>query len=210
MPFLDGEIQAAVLEFWGARKTGTQSGRHDKAFLELVANELTTLGWPAQIRQQSVIPGHFRRAKAWDIVCRDTRGLPRICIEFKSQVDSYGNNENNRYEEALGSGLDIRAHYGSEAALGFFLVICDEPATRSVTKARLTELDPVFQNTSHIDRRLIFAERIVQYRLSDARLYDAACVLLVGRDGAVGHPDNSDLWLTNFPDKLVRAAGSRD
>jgi len=210
MPFSDEEIQATVRDFWGARETGTQSGRHDKAFLELVANELTTLGWPAQIRQQSVVAGHFRVAKAWDIVCRDMHRRPRICIEFKSQVDSYGNNENNRYEEALGSGLDIRARYGGEAVLGFFLVICDEPATRSITRPRVTELDPVFENTSHIDRRIIFAERIVQYQLLEARLYDAACVLLVGRDGSVGHPENPELWLTNFPDKLARAAGPRE
>ena len=149
-------------------------------------------------------------AKSWDIVCRDPRGHPRICIEFKSQVGSYGNNENNRYEEALGSGLDVRAHYGREAVLGFFLVICDEPATRSITKKRLEEMDPVFSQTSHIDRRIIFAERIVQYQLLEAPLYDAACVLLVRRDGTVEHPENSDLWLVNFPDKLVRAAGLRE
>ncbi len=110
-------------------------------------------------------------------------GHPRICIEFKSQVDSYGNNENNRYEEALGSGLDLRARFGSTAILGFFLVICDEPKTRSITKRRVADPDPVFVNTSHIDRRLIFAERIVQYQLTEAPLYDAACVLLVRRDG---------------------------
>src|SRR3989442_6891203 len=125
MPFSDEEIRAAVRDFWGARETGTQSGRHDRAFLELVANELTELGWPAQIRQQSVVAGHFRVAKAWDIVCRDRNGHPRICIEFKSQVDSYGNNENNRYEEALGSGLDVRAHYG---------VPCQESETVSGVK----------------------------------------------------------------------------
>lgn len=209
MPFSDEEIEAAVRDFWGSRQTGTQSGRHDRAFLELVSSELSQLGWPAQIRQQSTVPGHFRVAKSWDIVCRDSRGHPRICIEFKSQVDSYGNNENNRYEEALGSGLDIRARYGGEATLGFFLVICDEAATRSVTRSRITDIDPAFENTSHIDRRIIFAERIVGYQLTEARLYDAACVLLVGRDGTVKHPENPDLWLVNFPDKLVRAAGSR-
>ena len=198
MPFSDEEIRAAVRDFWGARETGTQSGRHDRAFLELVANELTELGWPAQIRQQSVVAGHFRVAKAWDIVCRDRNGHPRICTEFKSQVDSYGNNENNRYEEALGSGLDVRAHYGRQAVLGFFLVICDEPATRSITKMRLEEIDPAFAQTSHIDRRIIFAERIVQFQVSESRLYDAACVLLVRRDGSVEHPENSDLWLGQF------------
>jgi hypothetical protein len=158
----------------------------------------------------STVAGHFRAAKSWDIVCRDSKGIPRICVEFKSQVDSYGNNENNRYEEALGSGLDVRARYGEHAALGFLLIFCDEEATRRPTRDRLPQLDPTFQNTSHIERRIVFAQRIVEYELKNRALYDAAAVLLVRRDGTVEHPANTDLWIANFPDKLVRAAGPRD
>lgn len=214
MPFSDSEIENAVAEFWGARESGTQSAKHDKAFLSLVANELEALGWPAHVAQGfsdplAIVGGHFRAAKAWDIVCRDSKGEPRICVEFKSQVDSYGNNENNRYEEALGSGLDVRARYGSEAALGFFLVICDEEATRRITRDRLPDLDDIFKGTSHLDRRMIFAERIVEWELQQRPLYDAAAVLMVTRDGAFTHPRNPALWITGFPDKLARAAGTR-
>jgi hypothetical protein len=215
MPFSDSDIAAAAREFWAARESGTQSARHDKPFLKLIADELEHLGWPAHISgyfadPAAIVAGHFRMAKSWDIVCRDSDGQPRICIEFKSQVDSYGNNENNRYEEALGSGLDIRARYGADASLGFFLVICDEPATRRITtKARLPDLEQRFRDTSHIDRRIVFAERIVEYRLNEGRLYDAAAILLVRRDGTVEHPQNPELWLANFPDKLARAAGGR-
>jgi hypothetical protein len=214
MPFSDDEIQDAVSEFWRAREAGTQAARHDKAFLSLVGEELGSLGWPAHVAQGfsdplAIVAGHFRPAKAWDIVCRDVQGEPRICVEFKSQVDSYGNNENNRYEEALGSGLDVRARYGGRAALGFLLVICDEKATRRPTRDRLPDLDPVFRGTSHLDRRVIFAERIVEWELEKRSLYDAAAVLMVERDGGFSHPSNKDLWITNFPDKLVRTAGAR-
>ena len=214
MPFSDNEIGAAVREFWTVRSTGTQSARHDKAFLKLIADELQSLGWPAHIAQSArdkdaVVAGHFRVAKSWDIVCRDAEGVPRICVEFKSQVDSYGNNENNRYEEALGSGLDIRAKHGSDTVLGFVFVICDEQASRSVTPTRVAEPDPAFENSSHIDRRRVFSQRIVQYKLNGQSLYDAAALLLVRRDGTFEHPDNPGLRLVNFPDKLARAADVR-
>lgn len=215
MSFTDAEIEGAVQEFWRAREAGTQSARHDKAFLELIANELTRLGWPAHISRSfrdpsAIVAGHFRVAKSWDIVCRDSLGHPRICVEFKSQVDSYGNNENNRYEEALGSGLDLRARYGDEATLGFFLVICDESQTRTPTKrGDVAGLDPAFANTSHIDRRIIFAERIVEFQLNNHVLYGAAALLFVARDGSVAHPSNPELLLSGFPDRLVQAAGTR-
>ena len=214
MPFTEDQIALAVQDFWGARSTGTQSAKHDKSFLKLIADELESLGWPAHIPQSfrdpgAVVAGHFRVAKSWDIVCRDSEGAPRICVEFKSQVDSYGNNENNRYEEALGSGLDVRAKHGSDTVLGFVFVICDEPATRSITRSRLADLDPAFANSSHVDRRKVFSERIVDYKLNGASLYDAAALLLVRRDGTFEHPDNPDLWLVNFADKLARAANDR-
>ena len=214
MPFSDDEITLAVRDFWAERSSGTQAAKHDKAFLKLIADELDSLGWPAHIAQSSqdkdaVVAGHFRVAKAWDIVCRDADGVPRICVEFKSQVGSYGNNENNRYEEALGSGLDIRAKHGSDTALGFVFVICDEQASRSITRPRLPQLDPAFENSSHIDRRSVFSQRILQYKLNGESFYDAAALLLVRRDGTFEHPDNPDLRLLNFPKKLAQAANVR-
>ncbi len=214
MPFSDAQIALAVKDFWAGRSTGTQSAKHDKAFLKLIADELDGLGWTSHIAQSfgdrnAVVAGHFRVAKSWDIVCRDAAGIPRICVEFKSQVDSYGNNENNRYEEALGSGLDVRAKHGTETVLGFVFVICDEPATRSITRPRLPDLDPAFENSSHVDRRRVFSERIVEYKLNGESLYDAAALLLVRRDGTFEHPENPELRLATFPDKLARAADQR-
>jgi hypothetical protein len=215
MPISDAEVGQAAQLFWSGRVGGTQAAKHDKPFLQLIASELSALGWPAHVAQsfndkEAVVAGYFRVAKSWDVVCRDSSGRPRICVEFKSQVDSYGNNENNRYEEALGSGLDIRARHGGDAALGFVLVICDEPQTRAITRPRVEDADSRFLETSHIDRRIVFAERIVEYQLNERSLYDAAAVLLVRRDGSVEHPENEALWLATFPERLVAAAGLRD
>lgn len=157
---LDSDIETAVAAFWAGRVSGTQAARHDKAFLGLVAQELVERGWDTHVARspndpRAVIGGHFRPAKSWDVVCRADDGSPRILVEFKSQVDSYGNNENNRYEEALGSGLDARARFGNQLVLGFFLVLCEEPATTRPTRNRATGLDPAFARTNHIQRREI-------------------------------------------------------
>lgn len=47
------------------------------------------------------LPGYFRPTKDWDfLIISPTKKLIAV-IEFKSQVGSFGNNFNNRTEEAL-------------------------------------------------------------------------------------------------------------
>ena len=59
------------------------------------------------------LPGFYRPTKKWDlVVVRDGR----LCaaIEMKSQVGpSFGNNFNNRTEEAVGSSVDLWRAYQS-------------------------------------------------------------------------------------------------
>ncbi len=54
------------------------------------------------------LPGYFRPTKQWDCVVYFD-GKPIVIIELKSQNGpSYGNNANNRAEEALGNALDLQ------------------------------------------------------------------------------------------------------
>lgn len=139
----EAEIKKAVREFWRARERGTQSDSHPKAFLDLIASDLARAGWTDVAvkkiggKGRITIPGYFRPAKEWDIVCWDG-DKPVVAIELKTQADSYGNNENNRYEEALGNALDVRARYGKQIGLGFVFVICDdkEPNSHSTARSR--------------------------------------------------------------------------
>lgn len=207
----EDEFQLAVAEFWSGRQGGTQSATHDKAFLALIARELESLGWPGHVAthagdRAALVAGYFRPAKSWDIVCRDSQDRPKICVEFKSQVDSYGNNENNRYEEALGSGLDVRAQHGEQVAIGFFLVLCEEEATTRPTRDRSENVDPTFRNTSHVDRRGIFARRITSFRVNEMPFYDAAAVLLVHRDGTFRILDDAELDPRTFAERLAEVA----
>ena len=55
-------------------------------------------------RRLLTLPGFFRPTKLWDLLVIN-QGKLIAAIEFKSQVGpSFGNNANNRCEEALGNG----------------------------------------------------------------------------------------------------------
>jgi type II restriction enzyme len=204
----DDAIAQAVAAFWSGRTRGTQAAVHDRAFLQLIAEDLRTRGYAPHVARgisdhAARVGGYFRASKSWDIVCRDGEGQLSVAIEFKSQVDSYGNNENNRYEEALGSGLDARARYGHAVLLGFVLVLCDEEATTRPTTMVHDEISPEFRQTSHVDRRALFARRLTQFKLNQMPFYDAAAILLVSRDGGHRHLSDPALDLRTFVDRLL-------
>ncbi len=210
----DKELSAAIASFWSGRTGGTQAAVHDKAFLQLIATELERYSLTPHVAEgvsdsAARIGGFFRGSKSWDVVCRDPSGELRVAIEFKSQVDSYGNNENNRYEEALGSGLDARARYGESVLLGFVFVLCDEDATSRVTRLTHDEIAPEFRATSHAQRREIFARRLTQFEVNDMPFYDAAAVLLVARNGDHTHPGDPALDLRTFVDRLLHRLNPR-
>lgn len=75
------------------------------------------------------LPGYFRPNKKWDLLVVDKNELV-IAIEFKSQVGpSFGNNFNNRTEEAMGTALDIWTAYregvfGAQQAPGWAISWC--------------------------------------------------------------------------------------
>lgn len=87
------------------------------------------------------LPGFFRPTKEWDLlVVRD--GTLLVAIEAKSQVGpSFGNNFNNRTEEAMGSALDLWTAYRERAYLkspqpflGYFFMLEDCEASNRPVK----------------------------------------------------------------------------
>src|SRR5471030_2748197 len=82
-------------------------------------------GWFAQ---------SYRPEKKWDLIVISNKQL--VCVmEFKSQVGpSFGNNFNNRTEEAIGSATDIWAAYregafkpSSRPWLGYLMLLEEAP-----------------------------------------------------------------------------------
>jgi Restriction endonuclease XhoI len=126
---LNRRVGDAVRTYWKTRlrrqrKQGTATGTKDQGlrsavtggahldgFVRLVADLLQEGGLrKADVftrRRETVLPGYFRPTKAWDLVAVADGGLV-ACVEFKSQAGpSFGNNFNNRVEEALGNAADL-------------------------------------------------------------------------------------------------------
>jgi len=95
---------------------GSQMDGFIDLFMELIIN--AGIAEHYVFRKRSVeLPGYFRPTKKWDLlVVRDQMLI--AAIELKSQVGpSFGNNFNNRTEEAMGSALDLWTAYREHAYL---------------------------------------------------------------------------------------------
>ena len=206
------DYDAAVQAFWtgrdlqtqkqidsGKRDAGTRGavtgGQHMTPLQDVIAGQFEPLiEMGATIRRSGIIPlpGFYRRAKNWDIVVMYGDVLV-AAIECKSQVGSFGNNFNNRTEEAIGNAVDLWRAYEAGLLgtvrpwLGFAFVI--EAASGSTTAVRdqgtpLYRTDPAFDYSSYTDRYRLLFERLVR-----ERLYDAACLLSTRRgEGISGEP----------------------
>jgi hypothetical protein len=196
----------AVQQFWKIREKQIQkqqeSGTKDKGnrgavtggaqldgFIELmsvVLKENGILNSSIFVKSKVTLPGYFRPTKEWDLVAVDNGKLLAV-IEFKSQVGpSFGNNFNNRVEEALGSALDIRTAYREGAFppfpkpwLGYLMLLEDAPASTRPVACEEPHF-PVFKefrDASCAKRYEIFCERLLR-----ENLYDAACLALTDRE----------------------------
>jgi hypothetical protein len=136
------------------------------------------------------IPGWYRPEKRWDLlVVAD--GQLVAAMEFKSQVGSFGNNFNNRTEEALGSATDLWAAYREGAFapspkpwLGYFMMVEDAPESNrpvSTTESHF-KVFPEFIGASYTKRYEILLTKLIR-----DRHYDGAFLLTSSRvDGLEG------------------------
>ena len=92
----------------GLRSAVTGGAQMD-GFIDLFTELVAEAGIPGNcvFRKKAVeLPGFFRPTKEWDLLLVRERTLI-AAIEAKSQVGpSFGNNFNNRAEEAIGSAID--------------------------------------------------------------------------------------------------------
>jgi hypothetical protein len=158
----------------------------------------------------TILPGWFRAAKDWDLVVIVNRVLVAV-VEFKSQVQSFGNNCNNRIEEALGNSTDLLAAYREGAFrpslrpwLGYLMLL--EEAPESTRPVRVREphfrVFPEFRSASYADRYNQFLTKLVR-----ERLYDSACLLLSPAEGGLQigayREPNAELGFANFVASLL-------
>jgi len=192
----------------GVRDTGTRGevtgGRHLHALGDLLCDVANLAGFTAaEIRFQSQVelPGYYRPTKKWDMIVVRAN---RLCaaIEMKSHVGSFGNNFNNRTEEAIGNSVDLWRAYqqGTLGAfqpwVGYLLLLEDAPpSTRAIRLSRsLFRPEEIFERTSYADRYRILCERMVL-----ERNYTAAALILSARNGNGSYRDGSEgLSLARF------------
>ena len=134
------------------------------------------------------LPGYFRPTKLWDILVIH-EGHLIAAIELKSQVGpSFGNNFNNRTEEAIGTAHDLWTAYRENAFgkqprpfVGWLMVVEDETASRRPVKDASPHFAvfPEFQGASYLKRYDVLCQRLVQ-----EQLYTTAAVLASPRDAA--------------------------
>ncbi len=114
-------VSEAVKSFWIVReREGVRSGKTLDAFVDLLKWVVHNNGLPnAKVLtgKKAQIPGFFRPTKSWDLLIMDNNILI-AAIELKSIADSFGKNANNRNEEALGSGVDIKEAFEEDAFEG--------------------------------------------------------------------------------------------
>jgi Restriction endonuclease XhoI len=211
---IDARFNEAVQEFWRARERqqrrqiesgkidagtrGAVTGGAQMGALEvLLTDVLVDAGLsPSDIRVRTALelPGYYRPEKKWDLLVVAQRHLV-LAVEFKSQVGpSFGNNFNNRTEEAIGNAEDIwtayrEGRFGRQQApfLGYFFLLEDCPRVHApVANAEpYFKVDPVFKNASYAKRYEILCERLIL-----ERKYNAACLALASK---------ADPTVVNFP-----------
>lgn len=216
---LDSRLGEAVRSYWavldsqGANQGG-ETGRKDygdrskvtggkqmDAFAELLKDLIERCGIERSnmyCGRSTGLPGFYRPTKDWDLVVV-VEGNLLIALELKSLPTSFGNNSNNRVEEALGSAVDLwkayqKRTYGKSQRpwLGYLMLICEEKASsspiaiperhfairREFRDAHYGKIlrpggKPAKVSVLYLRRMELFCEKVKQ-----EGLYDASCFLV--------------------------------
>ncbi len=209
------EIREAVKAFWNVRNRAGErqsvgedadrgergavtAGKHLDGFIALFRALIAEAGLAnPRIELQarlSTLPGFFRPTKSWDMVVHAHDRLIAV-VELKSQVGpSFGNNANNRTEEALGNALDFWTAFREKAFgentppfLGYMILVEDCPKVHAKPKREISagnyfRVFPEFRNASYAERYKVLCEKLVM-----EKLYSAAAVIFSPRTaGASG------------------------
>jgi hypothetical protein len=179
----------------GARAAVT-GGKQMDGFCRTIRKYLEDSGVPPAtiyVKGDRELPGFFRPTKEWDMVIVN-QGMLVASLELKSQVGpSFGNNFNNRTEEALGNAVDIWTAYREGAFrtspqpwVGYLLLL--EECERAMAPVAVSEphfsVFPEFKGASYAKRYELLCRKLVR-----ERQYSAACFMLSARTRA-RRPDN--------------------
>lgn len=219
------KLTAAVERFWNVKtdqKTnqGAESGlkdygnrgsvtggKHLDGFSSLFTDIILECGVPMECIhvRTTTIPGYFRPTKEWDLLVIMDQRLVAV-MEFKSHVGSFGNNFNNRVEEALGNATDLWTayrekvlHVGPRPWTGYFMLLQKNEKSYGSTTTREPHfrVESELRNASYKDRYRIFCERLML-----ERLYDAACLVASETDSSTWEEPSDTTGFVPFVSSL--------
>lgn len=218
-------IRIAIKHFWDTRKkqqsnqnateitdTGNRSsvtgGKQLDGFLNLLYKAAIDAGIPKNCiyLKGNHLPGYFRPTKDWDMLIISPKKKLIAVIELKSQVGSFGNNFNNRTEEALGSAIDLWTAFRENAYpkqsapwLGYLMLV--EKSKESTSSVRISEpyfkVLKEFHKTSYIDRYRLLCERLML-----ERHYSQCCLIWSTKDYKYGIV-NSSISINSFLNSFI-------
>lgn len=215
----------AIKLFWGNRhaavakqklagkvdageRAGVTAGKNLDGFFTLIVELVEKNGLKdAQVhlmKRVLTLPGYFRPTKQWDILITRNERLV-AALEFKSQVGpSFGNNFNNRTEEAIGTAVDLWTLYrengfGQDAPrpfVGWLMILEDCKESRAPIRDKSPHF-PILadlQGASYSGRYNNLCRKLMQ-----EQLYSAASIITTPRtaheDGA--YTEMSDITSMN-------------
>lgn len=180
-------IKKAIKHFWETRGVQKNSknkksdqgnrgavtgGKQLDGFIELIVRVSKDLDVPESCIhiKGNELPGYFRPTKDWDLLILSPKSELIAAIEFKSQVGSFGNNFNNRTEEALGNAVDLWTAFREQSFpqvqapwLGYLMLV--EKSQKSEKPVRIKEphfkVRKEFIDTSYLDRYVLLCEKLM-------------------------------------------------
>ena len=200
-----GEDQKKRGKTDAGHRSEVTAGRHMDGIADIIADDLIRLGiQPDSVftKDGNSIPGWFRATKKWDVLAFSGDRLV-TAIELKSISSSFGNNFNNRVEEAIGEAVD--AGFASKyellnrvtpPLLAYVLVVRKAEESASVRKDPVSDhfsVDPAFNGTSYMDRFQILCER-----LRRENVYGAVWFVVVDPDAEEVYEPVSELSYESF------------
>lgn len=197
----------AVQHFWQVRDNQAlrqkESGKTDQGYRGAVTGGAQMNGFIQAFRELACLagvpekafysrsrflelPGYFRPTKEWDVLIVQD-GILLAAIEAKSHVGpSFGNNFNNRTEEAMGSALDLWTAFRENAFkntlrpwLGYLFLLEDCPGSCRPVRVREPHFSvfPEFLTASYKKRYELFCKKLML-----ERHYDFAALITSKRE----------------------------
>lgn len=212
-------VSKAIRTFWNTKKNqliasgdstnrgAVVGGKQMDEFINLLKQIAMDAGVPADcvVVDKNYLPGYFRSSKDWDMLVISPTGKLIAAIELKSQVGSYGNNFNNRTEEAIGSAVDLwtafrEGQFPNQAApwIGWLMVVGRDTASQRIVRNYEPHFPvrPEFNGATYIDRYRILCQKLIL-----ERHYTSTALVWTDNEGNYGNVAE-DISISSFLSSL--------